>query len=390
MTNKNPPPIGPYVSLPGQWTRERDALLPIIERVLQSGKYIGGREVELFEEYAAKLCQTKHCVALNSGTDALVCGLITLGVKRGDEVITPPNSFVASTAAIVHIGAKPVFVDVLEDQNIDPTKLEAAISKSTRAIMPVHLTGRMARMDEIKSIADRHGIPIIEDGAQAIGSKYQQIPSGKWGKVGCFSTHPLKNLNGCGDGGFLVTDDDLIASKVRAMRMHGFKQHPDGSINKYIIEQFGYVSRMDTLQAAILLFRISELETVIAQRQYNAEHYCQILDPDTITFPKNQASEFNSYHTFVIQVDRRDALREHLKQVGIETGIHYPIPIHLQPASKFLGLPKGSFPTTERQATRILTLPIHQFLTRTQVETVAYHINQFLSPSRTRRAKLVE
>ena len=389
MTNKNHPPIVPYVSLSGQWTRERDALLPIIERVLQSGKYIGGREVELFEEYAAKLCQTKHCVALNSGTDALVCGLITLGVKRGDEVITPPNSFVASTAAIVHIGAKPVFVDVLEDQNIDPTKLEAAISKSTRAIMPVHLTGRMARMDEIKSIADRHGIPIIEDGAQAIGSKYQQIPSGKWGKVGCFSTHPLKNLNACGDGGFLVTDDDLIASKVRAMRMHGFKQHPDGSINKYIIEQFGYVSRMDTLQAAILLFRISELETVIAQRQYNAEHYCQILDPDTITFPKNQASEFNSYHTFVIQVDRRDALREHLKQVGIETGIHYPIPIHLQPASKFLGLPKGSFPTTERQATRILTLPIHQFLTRTQVETVAYHINQFLSPSRTRRAKLV-
>ena len=389
MTNKNHPPIVPYVSLSGQWTRERDALLPIIERVLQSGKYIGGREVELFEEYAAKLCQTKHCVALNSGTDALVCGLITLGVKRGDEVITPPNSFVASTAAIVHIGAKPVFVDVLEDQNIDPTKLEAAISKSTRAIMPVHLTGRMARMDEIKSIADRHGIPIIEDGAQAIGSKYQQIPSGKWGKVGCFSTHPLKNLNGCGDGGFLVTDDDLIASKVRAMRMHGFKQHPDGSINKYIIEQFGYVSRMDTLQAAILLFRISELETVIARRQYNAEHYCQILDPDTITFPKNQASEFNSYHTFVIQVDRRDALREHLKQVGIETGIHYPIPIHLQPASKILGFPKGSFPTTERQATRILTLPIHQFLTQTQVETVAYHINQFLSPSRTRRAKLV-
>ena len=389
MTDKNHPPIVPYVSLSGQWTRERDALLPIIERVLQSGKYIGGREVELFEEYAAKLCQTKHCVALNSGTDALVCGLITLGVKRGDEVITPPNSFVASTAAIVHIGAKPVFVDVLEDQNIDPTKLEAAISKSTRAIMPVHLTGRMARMDEIKSIADRHGIPIIEDGAQAIGSKYQQIPSGKWGKVGCFSTHPLKNLNACGDGGFLVTDDDLIASKVRAMRMHGFKQHPDGSINKYIIEQFGYVSRMDTLQAAILLFRISELETVIAQRQHNAEHYCQILDPDTITFPKNQASEFNSYHTFVIQVDRGDALREHLKQVGIETGIHYPIPIHLQPASKFLGLPKGSFPTTERQATRILTLPIHQFLTQTQVETVAYHINQFLSPSRTRRAKLV-
>lgn len=372
----------PYVFLVAQWSREREALLPIIERVLESGKYIGGQEVETFEEHAAKLCQTKHCVALNSGTDALVCGLVTLGVKRGDEVITPPNSFVASTAAIVHIGANPVFVDVLPDQNIDPSKIEAAITSKTRAIMPVHLTGRMAHMDEIRAIADRYNIPLLEDGAQSIGSKYKGVPSGKWGRVGCFSTHPLKNLNGCGDGGFLVTDDDSIALEVRAMRTHGFTQHRDGSINKYVIERFGYVSRMDALQAAILSFRTTELDWVIAQRQRNAEQYAQLLDPETIFFPKQGASEFNSYHTFVIQIDRRDELREYLREVGIETGIHYPIPIHLQPASRNLGFPNGSLPVTELQAARILTLPIHQFLTQAQVAMVAEQVNKFLKAPR--------
>lgn len=368
----------PYVFLAAQWSRERAALLPIIERVLGSGKYIGGQEVETFEEHAARLCQTKHCVALNSGTDALVCALVSLGVKRGDEVITPPNSFVASTAAIVHIGAKPVFVDVLPDQNIDSSKIEAAITNKTRAIMPVHLTGRMARMDKIKAIADRYGIPILEDAAQAIGSKYLGVPSGKWGRIGCFSTHPLKNLNGCGDGGFLVTDDDSVALEVRAMRTHGFMERSDGSTNKYVIERFGYVSRMDSLQAAILSFRATELDWVIAQRQKNAAQYTQLLDPQTIFVPKLGEGEFNSYHTFVIQIDFRDELREHLRNLNIETGIHYPIPIHLQPASRNLGVPKGSLPVTEFQAGRILTLPIHQFLTREQVSIVAEHVNQFL------------
>lgn len=372
----------PYVFLVAQWSREREALLPIIERVLESGKYIGGQEVETFEGHAARLCQTKHCVALNSGTDALVCGLVALGVKRGDEVITPPNSFVASTAAIVHIGAQPVFVDVLPDQNIDPSRIEAAITSKTRAIMPVHLTGRMARMDEIKSIADHYSIPLLEDGAQAIGSKYKGVPSGKWGRVGCFSTHPLKNLNGCGDGGFLVTDDDSIALAVRAMRTHGFTQHSDGSINKYVIERFGYVSRMDALQAAILSFRTTELDWVISQRQRNAEQYAQLLNSEIVFVPKQDASEFNSYHTFVIQVDHRDELREYLKEFGIETGIHYPIPIHLQPASRNLGFPNGSMPVTELQAARILTLPIHQFLSQAQVARVAELVNQFLNAPR--------
>lgn len=360
-----------YVNLSAQWEHERDVLLPIIEKVLASGQYIGGQHVEEFEQKSASLCQAKHCVALNSGTDALVCGLVALGVKPGDEVITPPNSFIASTAAIVHIGAKPVFADVLPDQNIDPEKIEAAISPKTKAIMPVHLTGRMARMDEIKAIADRHGVPIIEDAAQAIGSRYQNRASGKWGQVGCFSTHPLKNLNACGDGGFLVTDDDAIASGVRLLRNHGL-------VDRNTVGRFGFVSRMDALQAAILSLRIARLEDITARRRKNAALYREILDPSKAFVPDDQPSEFNTYHTFVIQVDRRDHLRDSLQEVGIETSVHYPIPIHLQPAAKQLGYAPGSFPVTERQAERILTLPIHQYLTVDEVVEIATQVNRFL------------
>ena len=185
----------PYVNLAAQWEDERSELLPIIEQALSSGQYVGGKAIEQLEERIAELCGVNYCVTLNSGTDALVCGLVALGVRRNDEVITPPNSFVASTAAIVHIGAKPVFVDVLPDQNIDPALVEKAITSKTRAIMPVHLTGRMARMDELESISNKYNIPLIEDAAQAIGAKYQNRLAGSWGKVGCFSTHPLKNLN---------------------------------------------------------------------------------------------------------------------------------------------------------------------------------------------------
>lgn len=360
----------PYVNLAIQWERERDLLLPVIEQVLASGYYVGGRYIETFEEQAAHLCGTKHCVALNSCTDALVCGLIALDIGRGDEVITPPNSFIASTAAIVHIGAKPVFVDVLPDQNINPKKIEAAITSKTKAIMPVHLTGRMARMDEVKLIADRYHLPIIEDAAQSIGSKYQAIPSGKWGRVGCFSTHPLKNLNACGDGGFLVTDDDAIASQIRLIRNHGL-------VDRNTVERFGYVSRMDALQAAILSFRLSQLEAVIQKRRENAILYRSLLDPRKVFIPEDRPDEFNTYHTFVIQVDDRQQLCKYLASIGIETSIHYPIPIHLQPAAKMLGCKVGSFPVTELQASRIITLPIHQYLTEDEITEIAKQINGF-------------
>ena len=360
----------PYVNIAAQWASEREELLPLIENVLASGQYIGGKAVEAFEKSAANLCETKHCIALNSGTDALILGLAAMGVGRGDEVITPPNSFIASTAAITHIGAVPVFVDVLDDQNIDPSLIESAITKRTKAIMPVHLTGRMANMDKIKLISEKYNIPIVEDAAQAIGSRYKNIPSGKWGKIGCFSTHPLKNLNGCGDGGFLVTDDDDIASKIKIMRNHGL-------VDRNIATRFGFVSRMDAVQATILKYRIKSLNKISEKRRENANFYRLELNSSKIFIPIDHELEFNTYHTFVIQVSDRDGLRSHLTNSGVETSIHYPIPIHLQPAANFLGHVMGDFPNTEEQANKILTLPINQFITRDHIVKISSLINKY-------------
>ena len=361
----------PYVNLPAQWEREREQLLPIVEKILASGSYIGGASVEYFEAAVAEYCGTSHAVALNSGTDALVCALSALGISRGDEVITPPNSFIASTAAVVHLGAIPVFVDVLPDQNIDPDLIEAAITEKTRAIMPVHLTGRVASMDAINEIAIRRNLFVIEDAAQSFGSKWKEKYSGALGTVGCFSAHPLKNLNACGDSGFITTDNETIAAKIRLMRNHGL-------IDRNNVETFGMVSRMDALQAAILLFRLDHLNNTINIRRRNADLYRQLLDPDLIFSPPEKDEEFNTYHTFVIQIDRRDEIRKSLAAAGIDTAIHYPTPIHLQTAGRDLGYKKGDFPVTELQAERILTLPINQFLSDEQIHHVSTNLNRFM------------
>lgn len=360
----------PYINLSAQWEEEKNYLLPIINDVFSSGQFIGGDIIEKFESNIASFCNSKYCVALNSGTDALVCGLIALGVKRGDEVITPPNSFIASTSSIVHIGAKPIFVDVQDDQNIDPFKIEEAITDKTKAIMPVHLTGRIANMTEIIKISQKYKIPVIEDAAQSIGSKYKEKFSGTFGKIGCFSAHPLKNLNACGDAGFLITDDFDIWMKIKKLRNHGFE-------NRNLVNEFGYVSRMDTLQASILNFRLKKLEKVISKRRQNAKLYFRALKKLPILLPVEKLLEFNSYHTFVIQTDKRDPLKDFLFRNGIETAIHYPVPIHLQPASNYLQYKKGSFKNTEAQADRILTLPIHQFLKKSDINFINDKIIEF-------------
>lgn len=360
----------PYVNLAAQYAQEREALLPIIDAVLRSGNYIGGEAVDRLEAELAAFVGVKHAVVLNSGTDALVLGLAALGIGPGDEVITPPNSFVASTAVIAHLRAKPVFVDVLPDQNIDPGRIEAAITPRTKAIMPVHLTGRMARMDEIRNIADKHALAVIEDAAQAIGSKYAGRMSGSVGHVGCFSAHPLKNLNACGDGGFLATSDDAVASSVRTLRNHGL-------IDRNTVARFGYVSRMDALQAAILRYRLGRLDEIVRRRRQNAARYDALLDRQAVFVPPERAEEFNTYHTYVVQVDRRDELQRYLAGRGIGTAIHYPVPIHLQPAASDLGYRKGDFPVTERQAQRILTLPVNQSLSEEDIAFVAESVNRF-------------
>lgn len=362
----------PYVNIGAQYAEEREELLPVIEGVLRSGIYIGGEAVERLESELAGFTGVKHAVTLNSGTDALVIALAALGVGPGDEVITPPNSFVASTAVIAHLRAKPVFVDVLPDQNIDPALIEAAITSRTRAIMPVHLTGRMARMDAIMAIAAKHKLAVVEDAAQAIGSRYAGRMSGSYGNVGCFSAHPLKNFNACGDGGFLTTNDDRVAAAARSMRNHGL-------VDRNTVERFGFVSRMDTLQAAILRYRLTRLARITEQRRKNASLYDRLLERSAVFVPPEGPQEFNTYHTYVIQVDRRDELQRHLGERGVGTAIHYPVPIHLQPAARELGCRKGQFPVTERQAQRILTLPVNQTLSEADVQHVAQCVNRFFA-----------
>jgi len=297
-------------------------------------------------------------------------GLHLIGVKKGDEVITTPNSFIASTAVIVHLGAIPVFVDVLPDQNMNPDLLESVITKKTKAIMPVHLTGRIAEMSKIINIGKKYNIPIIEDAAQSIGSLYKNKAAGSFGIVGCFSAHPLKNLNAIGDAGFLTTDNHKIYKKIIDLRNHGMT-------NRNKVNQFGHVSRMDNLQAEVLNYRLKKLNKVIKRRRNNVELYKKYLNLKNIFIPDEKEYEFNTYHTFVIQVNKRDQLKKFLQKKGIGTAIHYPIPIHLQPAARFLGYKKNSFEEVERQAKRILTLPINQYLEKKDIQRITDEINYF-------------
>ena len=360
----------PYVNFKAQYEAEKADLARITNEVFASGWLIGGERVEALEEELAAYCGVKQVVTLNSGTDALILGMKALGIGPGDEVITPPNSFVASTAAIVALGATPVFADVGDGINIDPAKVEAAVTPRTKAIMPVHLSGRIADMDAINSIANEHNLNVIEDAAQSIGSTYKGEKSGSLGSIGCFSAHPLKNLNAAGDAGFLTTNNPDIAERVRLLRNHGLK-------DRNTVVEWGTVSRLDTLQAAILRYRLSKLENAIRARRANAERYKSKLNGDAMAFPVGKDHEFNTFHTFIIQVENRDALQAYLLEHGIETAIHYPIPIHLQPAAKNLGYGEGDFPACETQAQRILSLPIHQYLTNEDLDWVAETVNRF-------------
>ena len=360
----------PYVDLQAQWRAEKKELLPRISNILSKGQYVIGQEIDKFENNITKISKTKYAVALNSGTDALTLGLKLIGVKKGDEVITPPNSFISSTTSIAHVGAKPVFADVLKDQNIDPRQIEKKITNKTKAIMPVHLTGRVCEMNPIQKISKKYKIPIIEDAAQSIGSRYFNKQSGSFGEVGCFSAHPLKNLNACGDAGFLVTNNLEIYKKARILRNHGLE-------NRNKVNHFGFISRMDIIQAAVLNFRLKKLNSTIKKRRANADFYFKNLDREFYFLNDEKEYQFNTYHTFVVQLDKRDKLREYLFKNNITTTIHYPIPIHLQPAAKKLGYKKGSFKMAEKQATRILTLPINQFLQEKHIIKISEKINKF-------------
>ena len=352
----------PYVDLSAQWEIERDELLPIIEKIMASGTYVNGENVKLIELKIADYCSVDHCVTLNSGTDALMLGMWALGIKPGDEVITPPNSFIASTAAIIHLGAKPIFVDVDPAQLIDINKIENLITKNTKAIMPVHLTGLMANMEKINILAEKYNLVVIEDAAQSIGSKLNGRLSGTFGDVGCFSTHPLKNLNACGDGGFLTTNNKAIYEKAKLLRNHGLK-------NRNNAETFGYVSRMDTLQAAILNVKIDYYNDDIKNRQRVANKYTELLK-NHIQTPIINPNKKSVWAQYSIQIKNRSLVQKKLSAKNIPTAIHYPKPLHLQKCFEYLGHKKGDFPISEKLAKTSLSLPVHEFINKKHVNHV--------------------
>ena len=347
-----------------------------VESVLDHGQFILGREVDEFERRFAELCGVSHSVGVNSGTDALILGLKALGIGPGDEVITVPGSFVASTSCIALVGALPVFVDVRGDYNIDPCLIEAAITERTKAILLVHLTGRPADMDPIMDIARKHGLYVIEDAAQAVFAEYKGQRVGSIGDVGCFSLHPLKTLNACGDGGVLTTNDQSIAETVKILRNIGLRDRDNCVV-------WGHNSRLDTLQAAILLAKLDYVDEWTEKRRANAHFYQELLkDLPSITCPVEKSYERSVYHTFVIQAERRDELRAHLSKSGIGTSVHYPIPIHLHEAAASLGYGPGSFPVAEKQAGKILSLPVYPELEGDQLEYVVTSLHDFYKGSK--------
>ncbi len=361
----------PYVNFPAQFAISREETMAAIEGVFERGDFILGKSVADFEQEFAAICGVRHAVSVANGTDSLIICLKMLGIGPGDEVITTSNSWISSASSIALVGATPVFVDVAQDQNMDPKLLESAITNKTKAIMPVHLTGRSARMKEILTIANKLDIPVIEDAAQAIGASSSDIKAGAGGVLSSFSLHPLKNLNAAGDAGIITTNSDEYAALIKKWRNHGMR-------NREEVDFWGFNSRLDTLQAAVLLPRIKMLPALIERRREIAKRYIAGLS-SVVTCPVERDDEFHTYHVFVIQTDRRDELKKDLEAHGIETKIHYPIPIHLQRAAHSLGYKRGDLPVTEKQAECILSLPVNQYLENAQVDYVIEKIRHFFS-----------
>ena len=355
----------PYVDLGSQWLSIRDRALPKISEVLESGMYLEHPIIEALEERIANRLGVKYTTSVNSGTDALIFSLVALGVTRGDEVITVPNSYIASVAAIEHIGATTVFIDVGPDHLINTDLIEEAITARTRAIMPVHLEGKMANMVAINRIAKKHGLLIIEDAAQAFGSKFLDHQPGNLSDIACFSFHPLKNLNAAGDGGLVATNNYELIEKVNRMKNHG-------QISRNISHSFGFVSRLDSIQAAILSIKLDDLDSTIICRRLFAKKYEENLAKYKIQNPILSSEVFHSYHLFVIEIDNRDRVQDSLKSVGIETKIHYPILItdQISYTSRYPDK-KWNIPVAKMQKERILSLPIHQNLDLSQIDYVS-------------------
>lgn len=361
-----PLPKIPLVDLHAQYETIKPEIDAAIQRTIDRTAFILGPEAKQFEEHFAEFCGVKHAIGLDSGTAALHLALIALNVGAGDEVITTAHTFIATAEPVSLLGARPVLVDIdPRTYNLDPDKLEAAITPRTKAILPVHLYGQPADMDPILEIARKHNIPVIEDAAQAHGALYRDRKIGSLGEMACFSFYPGKNLGAYGDAGALVTNDDELAKKIRMLRDHG-------RTTKYEHEITGFGYRLDGIQGAVLDVKLKHLPTWNTVRRAHADYYTELLTSidDSVVTPYESPHVRAVYHLYVIRTRARDALLQHLKEQNIEAGIHYPVPLHMQPVYKHLGYARGAFPETERAAREILSLPLYPELMHAQMERV--------------------
>ena len=362
--------IIPYINLALQHRHIKQELLSATEKILMSGQFILGDEVKKFEKSFSEIAQTKYTVGVANGTDALVLSMKSLGIGNGDEVITSPNSFLASASCIALVGAKIVFADVRDDFNIAPEKVKKSITKKTKAIIAVHLTGRPADMDALMKICKRKKIHLIEDCAQAVGAEYNKKPVGSFGITGCFSLHPLKNLSATGDGGVITTNNKKIYQWLIKARNHGLK-------NRDECDFWSMNSRLDNLHAALLNVKLKYLDAWTKRRRKIASVYYERFKNLDMIVPHDRINEKSVYHTFIIQTKYRDELKKFLSDSGIDTKIHYPIPIHFQKAAKHLNYKKGDYPVTEKQVKTILSLPIYPELTDEQVNYISDKVIEF-------------
>ncbi|KQN74640.1 DegT/DnrJ/EryC1/StrS family aminotransferase [Devosia sp. Leaf64] len=356
----------PMSDLQAQYKSIRREVEQAVIEVLASGQYVLGREVEAFEEEFAAFCGSKHGIAVNSGTSALHLALLAADIGPGDEVITTPLTFVATASAIVSVGAIPVFVDIDPlTLTLDPVKVEAAITERTRAILPVHLYGQMADMDPLRLLAHRFGLVIVEDACQAHGAEYFGRRAGSIGMAGCFSFYPGKNLGACGEGGFVTTNSDAAAERIRRLRDWG-------QLERYHHVEKGFNYRMDAIQGAILRIKLRYLEGWTETRRALGQYYGQQLaGVPGIDLPLEAEGRRHVYHVFAIRLPERDALASRLGKAGIQTGLHYPVPVHLQHAYADLGYRRGDFPEAEAAATEVLSLPIYPELSFAKAREVA-------------------
>ena len=359
----------PYTDFPAQNAGLRDELRGAFDEVLDSGHYIQGPNVAAFEREFAEFCEAPYATGVANGTCSLHLVLRSMGVGPGDEVITAPNSFFASAAAISLVGAKIVLADVNEDSNIDPDAIEAAITDRTRAIMPVHLTGRPVDMVRIQAIADVHGLGILEDAAQAVGSSFRGQKVGSWGTAASFSLHPLKSLHAFGDAGILTSRDERIISDAALRKNHGL-------VDRGTCAEWSFNCRLDEVQAALLRVQLRKVDAKIAERRRLAHRFHELLR-DYVVVPEERDGEIHTYQTYLIQAGDRDALQAHLRANGVEAIIHYATPLHLQPAAADLGYGAGSFPVTERLSDSILSLPLFPGMTAEQQDRVVTEIASF-------------